>query len=57
MKNGKFLAITLPIMVLLPGAIIGTNVAANLWSQSLDTYLGRGNHVVVNVEGTIDQNS
>ena len=51
MKNGKFLAITAPIMVLLTGLIIGTNVAANYWSQSLDTYLGRGNRVVVNIEG------
>ena len=52
LSNKAFLAIMVPALAVGAGLIIGGNVAANYWSQSLDTYLGRGERLVSNPEGS-----
>ncbi len=52
MSNKKFLAIMIPVLVAGTAVVVGANIEANYWSQSLDTYLGKGERVIKNVEGT-----
>ena len=52
MSNKKFLAITLPIFVVVLAIIIAANVVTSYFAISLDTYLGKGERVIVNLEGT-----
>ena len=54
MSNKKFIAIMAPVLVLGMALGIGATVAGNYWSQSLDTYVGRGDRVVSNPKGTED---
>jgi beta-glucosidase len=52
MSNKKFLAIMIPILAVCTALVIAANVAAGYFAQSLDTYLGKGERVVVKLEGT-----
>ncbi|MEE3431718.1 MAG: glycoside hydrolase family 3 C-terminal domain-containing protein [Candidatus Enteromonas sp.] len=54
MSNKKFIAIMAPVLVLGMALGIGATVAGNYWSQTLDTYVGRGDRVVSNPKGTED---
>ncbi len=52
MSNKKFLAIMIPILAVCTALVIAANVVAGYFAQSLDTYLGKGERVVVKLEGT-----
>ena len=52
MSNKKFLAIMVPILAVCLVLVIVANVAAGYFAQSLDTYLGKGERVVMNLKGT-----
>lgn len=51
MSNKKFVSIMAPVLAVSTALVIVANVEANVWAQSLDTYLGRGDREVVNVVG------
>ena len=52
MSNKKFLAIIIPIVVVLLALIIALTAVANVFQGALDTYLGRGARKVTEAEGT-----
>lgn len=51
MSNKKFLAILIPILFVLLALIIALTAVANVFKGALDTYLGRGERKVTQIEG------
>ncbi|MBO4989087.1 MAG: hypothetical protein J6D37_02020, partial [Clostridia bacterium] len=54
MRNGKFMAIWIPIASVSLAVTLGANVAAGIFGGILDTSLGRGERHVVKAEGVED---
>lgn len=52
MSNRKFLAVWIPILVVLFATVLVVTIVMNFWSGVMDTYLGRGTRVTVDLEGT-----
>lgn len=52
MSNKKFLAIIIPILLVLLALIIALTAVANVFTGALDTYLGKGKRKVTQIEGT-----
>lgn len=52
MSNKKFLSILIPILFVLLALIIALTAVANVFKGALDTYLGRGERKVTEIEGT-----
>ena len=51
MSNKRFMAILIPVLVILLVLVIGVTVAMNLFSATMNMYLGRGERQVINPEG------
>lgn len=51
MKNGKFMAITIPIMTILAAIVIAATVACNIFAPVLNNFVGRGTKHMIKPEG------
>jgi len=54
MSNRRYRAIAIPAVALVTVVCVGVTVGSNMFSASLDTYLGRGERIVNDNENTAD---